>query len=188
MNSIMINTAQESLRLTYQAHQRDLLDIINLFVRASVESRNRTLDWFAQVLNSNHMRRALRPDPAILSTDGFLLNVTFVLDSLCSPFMDAIFSKIDKIDTNYFRKNPRVDIREETKLNADQDASNNYYNVVLDEPSNFISEVFFLTLAAHHYGSGATIIMLKSLDKDIDYLKQQISELEQEIPKISHVS
>ncbi|TQS39346.1 hypothetical protein Golomagni_00131 [Golovinomyces magnicellulatus] len=186
MSKRMINTAQETLRLTGQAHQRDLQEIINLFVRASAESRNRTLDWFAYILNSNQKRRALRPDPTTLSTDGFLINITAVLDGLCSPFMDLSFSKIDKIDINYFRKNPRIDIKEETKLNADQDASNNYYNVTLEGSSNFISEVFFLTMAAHHYGNGGTISMLKSLGKDIEYLEQKISQIELERPKIAH--
>lgn len=185
MNTRMINTAQEALRLTSQAHQRDLLDITYLFVRANVEARNRTLDWFAYVLNSNHKRRALRPDPTTLSTDGFLLNITVVLNGLCSPFMDVSFSKIDKIETQYFRRKPRICITEETKLNADQEASENYYKFSLDGSPNFISEVFFLTLAAHHYGSGGTISMLKSLDKDIGFLEQKIFQLEQERDKIA---
>ncbi|KAI1000314.1 Ubiquitin conjugation factor [Podosphaera aphanis] len=186
MNSRMISTAQETLRLMSQAHQRDLLEIINHFVRASVESRNKTLDWFAHVLNSNHKRRALRPDPATLSTDGFLLNVTAVLDGLCSPFMDSVFSKIGKIDINYLRRNPRVCIKEETKLNADQNSSDIYYDVALNGSSNFISEVFFLSLAAHHYGSGGVISMLKSLEKDIGYFEEKIAQLELERPKFSH--
>lgn len=186
MNTRMISTAQEALRLTSQAHQKDLLDITYLFVRANVESRNRTLDWFAYALNSNHKRRALRPDPTTLSTDGFLLNITVVLDGLCSPFMDVSFSKIDKIDSQYFRRKPRICITEETKLNADQESSINYYNVTLDGSSNFITDVFFLNMAAHHYGSGGTMSMLKSLDKDIGFLEQKISQLEQERDKISN--
>ncbi|POS83583.1 hypothetical protein EPUL_003555, partial [Erysiphe pulchra] len=186
MNTRMISTAQEALRLTSQAHQKDLLEITYLFVRANVESRNRTLDWFAYALNSNHKRRALRPDPTTLSTDGFLLNITVVLDGLCSPFMDVSFSKIDKIDSQYFRRKPRICITEETKLNADQESSNNYYNVSLDGSSNFITDVFFLNMAAHHYGSGGTMSMLKSLDKDIGFLEQKISQLEQERDKISN--
>lgn len=185
MNTRMISTAQEALRLTSQAHQKDLLEITYLFVRANVESRNRTLDWFAYALNSNHKRRALRPDPTTLSTDGFLLNITVVLDGLCSPFMDVSFSKIDKIDSQYFRRKPRICITEETKLNADQESSVNYYNVTLDGSSNFITDVFFLNMAAHHYGSGGTMSMLKSLDKDIGYLEEKISQLEQERDKIS---
>ncbi|KAH9223523.1 ubiquitin elongating factor core-domain-containing protein [Leptodontidium sp. 2 PMI_412] len=181
-----INTSQEALRLTLQSHQRDLLDIINQLVRASPEAKNQTLQWFAYVVNSNHKRRAMRPDATQLSTDGFLMNVTVVLDGLCEPFMDTMFSKVDRIDVEYLRRKPRVDIKEETKLNADQTASDEYYDVEVSGTSNFISEVFFLTLAAHHYGSEATNSMLKTLDKDIKYLTGKVAELEAERPKFAN--
>jgi len=183
-----IHTSQESLRLTLQTHQRDLLDIINHFVKSGADSRNKTLDWFAYIVNSNHKRRALRPDQATLSSDGFLMNVTVVLDGLCEPFMDAQFSKVDRIDVNYLRRRPRVDIKDETKLNADQNASDEYYQVEVPGTSNFISEIFFLTLAAHHYGSEATNSLLKSLDKDIKYMKEKIAQIETERPKFANVS
>lgn len=183
-----ISTSQEALRLTLQAHQKDLLDIINYFVRAGVISRNKTLDWFAYAVNMNHMRRALRPDPTQLSSDGFLINITVVLDGLCDPFMDSTFSKVSKIDFDYLRRKPRVDIKEETKLNADQNASEEYYKTEVEGTSNFISEVFFLTLAAHHYGSEATNGMLKTLEKDVKYLKEKVEQLEAERPKFMNVS
>jgi ubiquitin conjugation factor E4 B len=112
------------------------------------------------------------------------MNVTVVLDGLCEPFMDTTFSKISKIDVDYLRRNPRVDIKEETKLNADQNASDEYYETTVDGTSNFISEIFFLTLAAHHYGSEATNGMLKSLEKEIKYLVGKLAELEAELPKV----
>lgn len=184
----LIATSQEALRLTLQSHQRDLLEIINIFVRAGNTARSKTLDWFAYIVNSNHKRRALRPDPKLLSSDGFLMNVTVVLDGLCTPFVEATFSKMDKIDMEYLRRNPRVDIKEETKLNADQNASDEYYSQLVPGTNNFISEVFFLTLAAHHYGSEGTNSMLKALDKDIKYLQEKIVELQAERAKIINVS
>ncbi|TVY30586.1 Ubiquitin conjugation factor E4 [Lachnellula hyalina] len=184
MDTRRIQTSQEALRLTLQTHQRDLLDIINLFVRAGPTSKNRTLDWFAYIVNTNHKRRALQPDAKNLSSDGFLMNVTVVLDGLCEPFMDSTFSKVSKIDVDYLRRNPRVDISEETKLNADQNASDEYYSTPVEGTSNFISEIFFLTLAAHHYGSEATNSMLKNLDKEIKYLAGKLEEMEAERPKI----
>ena len=184
MDPRRIQSSQEALRLTLQTHQRDLLDIINLFVRAGPTSKNRTLDWFAYIVNTNHKRRALQPDAKSLSSDGFLMNVTVVLDGLCEPFMDTTFSKVSRIDVDYLRRNPRVDIKEETKLNADQNASDEYYNTPVEGTSNFISEIFFLTLAAHHYGSEATNGMLKNLDKEIKYLAGKLEEMEAERPKI----
>lgn len=183
-----IRTSQEALRLTLQNHQRDLLVITNLFIKAGLASRNKALDWFAYIVNSNHKRRAMRPVKNDLSSDGFLMNVTVVLDGLCEPFMDTTFSKVAKIDPDYLRRKPRVDITDETKLNADQEASDEFYKVeVGGGPSNFISEVFFLTLAAHHYGSEAANGVLKRLDKDIKYLQGRLDEFERERPKLANV-
>lgn len=89
-----IITAQKALQMTLQAHQTDLLDIVNHIIRASKASRDRTLDWFALTVNANHKRRALRVDEALVSSDGFMVNVTICLDQLCDPFMDATFSKV----------------------------------------------------------------------------------------------
>ncbi|RDW91522.1 hypothetical protein BP5796_02687 [Coleophoma crateriformis] len=184
MDKRHIASAQDALRLTLQNHQQDLLDIINFFVRASPTSKNKTLDWFAWIVNANHKRRALQLDPRAVSTDGFMMNVTVVLDGLCEPFMDTTFSKISKIDVEYLRREPRVEIKDETKLNADQNASDEYYSVKAPGVSNFISEVFFLTLAAHHYGSEATNTNLKNLEKDIKHLQKQMVLMEAERQKL----
>lgn len=180
-------SAQNALRLTLNAHQKDLVEIINAFVRASTISRNRTLDWFAYIVNSNHKRRAIQVDEAQVSSHGFIMNVTIILDVLCEPFMDTTFSKVSKIDVDYLRRNPRVEIHDETKLNADQTTSDKFYEKKLEGSSNFISEVFFLNLAAHHYGSEATNARLKSLERDMKFFQKQIAQIEAERPKFASV-
>ncbi|ROV97088.1 hypothetical protein VMCG_07455 [Cytospora schulzeri] len=175
-----IKNAQSALQLTLTTHQFDLRDIVNAFIRASLGTRHKLLDWFAYIMNTNHKRRAMQVDPKQVASDGFMINVTVVLDHLCEPFMDTTFSKVDRIDVGYFRRNPRVDIKEETKLNADQSQSDEFYSQKLDGESNFISEVFFLTLAAHHYGSEATNAKLKSLDKDIKFYEKHLKTMEAE--------
>lgn len=115
------------------------------------------------------------------------MNITVVLDGLCDPFMDATFSKVSRIEADYLRRAPRIEIKDETKLNADQNASDAYYETTASGTSNFISEVFFLTLAAHHYGSEATNAMLKNLDKDIKHFQKQMVEIEAERQKVLNV-
>ncbi|KUI73598.1 Ubiquitin conjugation factor E4 [Cytospora mali] len=175
-----IKNSQSALQLTLNTHQLDLRDVVNAFIRASLDTRHKVLDWFAYIMNNNHKRRAIQVDPKQVASDGFMMNVTVVLDHLCEPFMDTTFSKVDRIDVGYFRRNPRVDIKEETKLNADQSQSDEFYSQKLDGESNFISEVFFLTLAAHHYGSEATQAKLKSLDKDIKFYEKHLKTMEAE--------
>jgi ubiquitin conjugation factor E4 B len=181
-----IRTSQNALQMTLKAHQEDLIEIVNAFVRASTIARNRTLDWFAYIINSNHKRRAMQVDERAVSTDGFMVNVTVIMDKLCEPFMDSTFSKISKIDVGYLRRSPRVDIKTETKINADQQTSDAFYEQKLDGTSNFISEVFFLTLAAHHYGTEATNTKLKNLEKEIRHFTKQMTILEAERPKLAN--
>jgi ubiquitin conjugation factor E4 B len=182
-----IANAQDSLRMVLRTHQDDLFVIANAFIRAGLETRSRTLDWFAYVMNSNHKRRALQVDPREVASDGFMLNITTILDRFCEPFMDNDFSKIDKIDVRYFKRKPRVDIKDETKINADQAAADEYYSQTEAGESNFISEAFFLTLAAHHYGSEAANSQLKNLDREIKYLEKHIKAMEAERPKVANV-
>ena len=90
----VILNAQRSLRMTQQMHSSDLLEIINQLVRASKSARELVLDWFATSVNLNHKRRAIQIDPNLVSTDGFMFNITTCLDQLCEPFMDAAFTKV----------------------------------------------------------------------------------------------
>lgn len=178
MDSGRAREAQRSLRLTLQTHQKDLLDITNQLIRASPEARERVLDWFAVVVNTNHKRRALRVDKSTVSSDGFMINVTTCLDQLCEPFMDATFSKIHRIEVEYLQRHPRVNVKDETKINADQEASDAFYGRTLEGKNNFISEIFFLTVAAHHYGSEAANSMLRELEKDLKYMQKQVDQFE----------
>ncbi|EXJ85294.1 ubiquitin conjugation factor E4 B [Capronia epimyces CBS 606.96] len=175
-----IRSAQQSLQMALRAHQTELFDIVNTLVRSSPEAREQVLDWFAFVVNSNHKRRAMRIDKTTVSSDGFMINVNTCLDQLCEPFLDAQFSKIDRVDIDYLRRHPRVDIKDETKINADQDHSDAYYENRPEGTNNFISELFFLTVAAHHYGSEAARNMLKDMDRELKHMAKQIEQFETE--------
>ncbi|KAL1612230.1 Ubiquitin conjugation factor E4 [Paraconiothyrium brasiliense] len=174
-----INNSQRSLRLALQTHQDELFDIANCFIKTK-ESREKILDWFALTLNKNHKRRAMRADPKLTSSDAFMVNITVVLDRLCEPFMDATFSKVDRIDINYLRRSPRVDIKDETKINADQQESDAFYETKLEGTNNFITEVFFLTVASHHYGLEAANMKLSELQKELKHLEKQLAQMETE--------
>ena len=170
--------SQRVLRMTQQMLSSDLLDIINHLIRASKSARERVLDWFATCVNLNHKRRAMQVDQRLVSSDGFMWNVTTCLDYLCEPFMDATFTKIDRIDVNYLKRNPRIKVRDETKINADQQTSDAFYDQTVDGESNFISEIFFLTVAAHHYGSESLTSKLQQIEKDLRHMQKQIDKFE----------
>lgn len=73
-------------------------------------------------------------------------------------------------------------------MNADQHSSDGFYSITADGSSNFISEVFFLTTAAHHYGTEATVTKLDQLEKDLRHMEKQMERLEAERPKWVNVS
>ena len=71
-------------------------------------------------------------------------------------------------------------MRDETKINADQHASDAFYSKKAEGTSNFITEVFFLTVAAHHYGSESLTSKLEQLEKDLRHMESTIGRFESE--------
>ncbi|QDS76610.1 hypothetical protein FKW77_007692 [Venturia effusa] len=181
-----IRQSQNALQMTLRAHQEELLDITNCIIKSAKEPRERMLDWFAMVVNKNHKRRAMNVDERKVSGDGFMINVTAILDRLCEPFMDVSYTKIDRIDPAYLRRSPRVSIEDETKINADQKTSEAFYAQPAQGTNNFISEVFFLTVAAHHYGTEAANTKLAQIKRRMKHLEKQVKEFEEERPKFAH--
>ncbi|GIZ44558.1 hypothetical protein CKM354_000775300 [Cercospora kikuchii] len=175
-----IANAQSATRMTLKTHQEQLFLIADGIVKAGPATRGRILDWFAMCVNKNHHKRAMRVDYKRVSSDGFMVNVTAVLDRLCSPFIDASFGKIDRIDVDYLRRNSRVDITDETKINADQATSEEFYKRPAQGTNNFISELFFLTVAAHHYGTEAAQTRMTTMRKSVKRYEQDLAEFEKE--------
>lgn len=102
--------------------------------------------------------------------------------------MDSAFTKIDRIDVNYWKRSPRVNIQDETKINADQKTADDFYSQKAEGTNNFISEIFFLTVAAHHYGTEAASTQLEQRQKEIKYLEKDLAKFEAERAKFSAVS
>ncbi|CEJ59389.1 hypothetical protein PMG11_08014 [Penicillium brasilianum] len=175
-----ILNSQSSLRMMQNMIQWELDFITGKILHASSDAKNRFLDWVATAMNINHKRRAMQVDPEQVASDGFMFNLTSTLDKLCVPIMNIDFRKIHTFHGEYFRRNPRVDIKEETKINADQHASDEFYSKKLDGSSNFNSELFFLTIAAHHYGSESLTSKLDQLDKDLKHMESTIGRFEGE--------
>ena len=74
-------------------------------------------------------------------------------------------------------------MKDETKINADQHASDAFYARKAEGSSNFITEIFFLTVAAHHYGSESLTSRLEQLERDIRHMDSVITKIEAERPK-----
>jgi ubiquitin conjugation factor E4 B len=183
-----IANAQNAVQITLRTHQSELYRMAETIVKSGATQRERILNWFALCVNKNHKKRAMRVDYKTVSSDGFMVNVTSVLDQLCEPFMDASFAKIDRIDANYLRRNPRVDISEETKMNVDQKASDDFYGNKAEGTSNFISEVFFLTVTSHHYGTEAAQTRMSTMRKTTQRYEKDLEHFKADRVKYVNVS
>jgi ubiquitin conjugation factor E4 B len=176
-------SAQAANRLALTNHQVELHNIAMAFARAGLGPRNRLLDWFAYVMNVNHKRRAMHVNPKDVASDGFMFNVTAVLDRMCEPFMDTTFSRMERIDVDYLRRDPKLSIEDETKLDADDAQSKAFYAAKAPGESNFVSNVFFLTLAAHHYGTGTAQSKMKNYERDLEHMETAVEQLQEEQQK-----
>ncbi len=130
--------------------QSSLFQVINLLVRAGPESREQVLHYFGHVISINVKRAGshvrIRPvlvgdthliafqvDHRTVATDGFLVNLQVVLLKLAEPFMDAQFSKISRIDVDFLGRSTRLNLAEETRINATSDDVKQYSETA--EPS-----------------------------------------------------
>lgn len=173
-----------ALQLTLNQHQSNLHAIAMAFARAGDGPRNKLLDWFAYTMNVNHKRRALQVNAKEVASDGFMMNIAAVLDRMCEPFMEASFSRMERIEIDYLRRKPRIDISDETKLNADQAQADAFYDTTAEGESKFVSELFFLNMASHHYGTGAAGQKFKDMDREIKHMEEQLAMLEEEKRKL----
>lgn len=110
--------------------QRSMFGISNSIVRASADARNQLLEYFGHIIRLNEKRAQMQVDIQAVSSDGFMHNIAAVLLSFCDPFLDVRASKIDKIDPTFFRTSKRLDVSEDTKINATKEQSDAYYGQV----------------------------------------------------------
>ncbi|KAK9449910.1 ubiquitin elongating factor core-domain-containing protein [Limtongia smithiae] len=176
-----VSSAVTGLRTELAAIQDQLKDIVFRIIQAGPEPREAMLQYFATAMNVNHKRRAMQIVPGTVSSDAFMLNMTAVLNKLAEPFVDATFLKIDKIDSLYYKKSTRIDIKEEVKLDADQTAFNKYIETRVEGAPNFISEIFYLNVACHHYGLGGSMNTLTRMEGDIKDMEKHLQKLESEM-------
>ncbi|KAK6463078.1 putative uniquitin chain assembly factor [Scheffersomyces coipomensis] len=178
-----INGIYESLQNEYKVLIDRLFYIIDKLIRGSVETRESLIVWFAQLINLSHLRRGGHADLSKLPSDGIMLNISLILIKLSMPFLDyPTFSKIDKIDVDFFAKSNLIDIHDESRVNSTIQEADEYYksrseqNETLTAP-NFISSCFNLTLAYVHYGMGGIYL-------HYDRLKSQIRQYDERIQMI----
>lgn len=124
--------------------------ISNSIVRADAIARDNLLSYFGHIIKLNEKRAQMQVDIQTVSSDGFMHNIAAVLLSFCDPFLDVRASKIDKIDPTYLRSSKRLDVSEDTKINATKEESDNYYSGTQELKSMHFSHYKDRTLELTH--------------------------------------
>ncbi|GAA5905285.1 hypothetical protein JCM6882_003736 [Rhodosporidiobolus microsporus] len=184
-----IDSATSSLRGVLNGVQTTLFRIHDLIIRSSPTARTSLLSYLARVAALNHKRAAMRVDPATVSSEAFIGNLHAVLLRLCEPFMDAGFTKIDKIDPLYYRHPAAlVDVKEETKIHANKEESDAWFEkgkvaegAAAPPAPNFISHIFFLTAQYLHIGPMHAIKEHKGYGQQISHMQRQLRDMEAEV-------
>ncbi|KAI0823925.1 ubiquitin conjugation factor E4 [Trametes gibbosa] len=175
-----MSSATASLRGTLKTLQSSLFQIFNSLVRASAESREAVLQYFARAVNINRKRAGMQVDPATVSSDCFMMNLQIILLMFSEPFMDATYSKMDRIDPAYYARSMRIDLNDETRINATNEEAEQWrkQQTPATAPPNFITEIFYLALAASHIGQQKIVNVLEDLGRQYDEIRRHVELLE----------
>nr|XP_018262826.1 ubiquitin-conjugation factor E4 B [Kwoniella dejecticola CBS 10117]OBR84984.1 ubiquitin-conjugation factor E4 B [Kwoniella dejecticola CBS 10117] len=179
-----IDANKSNLRYTLGGLHTSLFNIYNGIVRASPDSREGILDFFALTIKLNEKRAGMRVDPRTVSSDGYMTNLSVVLLKLFEPVMDAQFSKIDKVDPAYYKCSKRIDITEETKIRGTKEEADEYFTSAMqvDAKPNFISDLFFLMNAFIHLGIVKTIGTRERAEKNMSEIEKELKRAEAQRP------
>ncbi|KAF7298968.1 U-box domain-containing protein [Mycena indigotica] len=172
-----VNSSFASLRGSMKSLQSALFRIFNIIVRASTESREAVLDYFARVISLNVKRAGMQVEPDSVATDSFVVNMQSVLLCFAENFIDARYEKMDRIDPLFYARSPRIDLKEETRIKATSEEAAAWAEAQQDTTAaapNFVSNIFYLTIAMSHYGILHTISTYNDFGKHLEELQRHL--------------
>ncbi|CAO1625779.1 unnamed protein product [Sympodiomycopsis kandeliae] len=175
-----VRSLQLALGLVHQLHFR----LYNSLVRSSPAGREQVLRYWGRIAELNRRRGAMRVRRDKVGTDGFTVNTWETLQRFAEPFMDATFSKIDKIDPEYLRRQKRFDASSLTRINASEPEANKWAEEApeSDQAPNFITEIFFLLLRLTNLGPGKAIRTYEEKSEELRRIKRELKETEEMKP------
>jgi len=129
--------------------------------------------------------KKIQIDRKEVSTDGLMYSLTRVCHKLCDPFLDPGYKKIGLIDLDYFTYTKRIDITEHTRILFDLNQSKEYakkWNKEHPETPkpNFVTEMFYITMAVYHYGFLSTVRFYQRMVNQIEEIRKQVKKMNAE--------
>ena len=98
--------------------------------------------------------------------------------------MDQRYSKLALIKDSFLFLSERFDISQDTRIHADQTEADSFVDFLKsshdNKAANFVSEIFFQTLAYHHYGILSIIRYSGNQGKQLQKMKEQVDKIRQD--------
>lgn len=93
------------------------------------------------------------------------------------------------MDTEWYRHSSRLDITEETKIQATKEEADEFYGATMDVDSkpNFISDIFFLLNAFQRLGLVKTIDSRNKANKNSYDMEKELKQVESREAEFSGV-
>ncbi|CAH8328041.1 unnamed protein product [Eruca vesicaria subsp. sativa] len=104
-----------------------LHDVLMILLK-STDTRERVLQFLAEVINANASRGHIQVDPVSCASSGMFCNLSAVMLRLCEPFLDPHFTKRDKIDPKYAFSGQRLKLSDLTALHASSEEVSEWIN------------------------------------------------------------
>ncbi|WVZ57309.1 hypothetical protein U9M48_007709 [Paspalum notatum var. saurae] len=180
----------------------DGLKDVLLILLKNLDTREKVLEYIAEVINKNASRSGMQVDPLKCASSGMFVNLSAVMLRLCEPFLDNMESKKDKIDVKYLFCNNRIDFKNLTALNASSEEVTSLIEGINNEHAqnnasrearyvesreatssgknsptsqfSFICECFFMTARVLNLG------LMKAIS-DFKHISQQLARLEDDL-------
>ncbi len=147
-------------------------------IKSSPEAKDNVLNFLSTVIKHNLKRGMIQVNRNEVSSDGFMFNILQLCKKLSDPIVDQMFSKISLIDTAYFLRYSRLDFSDETRIKVDNEKLKEIIQSMKKEDAqtipNFVTEIFVITLAMHHYGLLSTIRYYKDFEKEIEEMQKVV--------------
>lgn len=150
-----VNMTQDDVKMVNKQLRQSLQNVRSVLFRimhsllVSAESREKTLEYIAQVLSRNRKRSHLQSDDKKHASNGFMTNFLVVLQTLCQKV------RLDKID-HYYLLHPksRLNTEQDTRMKATSEDVKKW-KVELNSKMPWVSpkfptECYFMCFYCHH--------------------------------------
>ena len=176
-----LESATSQQRQQLRLYQESFNQFLHTLIKAGAKTRQTVLDWFTDALLVNVGASATRPDPSKISSTNLLLNMSVALLELSEPFV-VDPAKHYLIDP-HFCSDPSAHKGIYTltgddavqRLAGSEDDDDSAMSVEFNPKNAFITQLFFLTARAIHFGIASSLSQHESLLRHLSHLHWHIT-------------